>query len=115
MRPAFTLTVILLAAEFLDELVFGAPGAALPIIRDDLRLSYEQIGLLLGVPIVLANLIEPALGLLADAGRRRALIIGGALGFALALGLIGTAHTFAALLIGFMLFNPSSGAFVSLS
>ncbi len=115
MRPALTLTVILLAVEFLDELVFGAQGAALPIIRDDLRLTYEQIGLLLGVPIVLANLIEPLLGLLADTGRRRALILGGALGFALALALIGAAHSFGALLIGFILFNPSSGAFVSLS
>ncbi|MBI5880385.1 MAG: MFS transporter [Chloroflexi bacterium] len=115
MRPALGLTVLLLAVELLDELVFGAQGAALPLIRDDLHLSYEQIGLLLGVPIVLANLIEPALGLLADTGKRRVLIVGGGIGFALALALVGGAQSFIALLIGFVLLNPSSGAFVSLS
>ncbi len=41
---------ILLLIEFLDELVFGAGEAAWPLIRDDLALSYDQIGLLLGIP-----------------------------------------------------------------
>jgi hypothetical protein len=37
----------LLAIELLDELVFGAREAAWPLIRDQLSLSYTQIGLLL--------------------------------------------------------------------
>ncbi len=61
---AFTL----LAIEFLDEFVFGAREAAWPLIRDDLGLSYAQIGLLLGLPNVIANFIEPALGILGVMG-----------------------------------------------
>ena len=71
-RGSLVFVVTLFAVEFLDELVYGVQGAALPLIRDELSLSYEQIGLLLGLPIVLANLVEPLMGLLADTGRRRA-------------------------------------------
>ena len=54
---AFPLT--LLAIEFLDELVYGAGQAAWPVIRDDLGLSYVQIGALLSLPGVVGSLIEP--------------------------------------------------------
>ena len=42
--------IALLAIELLDEFVFGAREAAWPAIRDELDLSYVQIGLLLSVP-----------------------------------------------------------------
>src|SRR5947209_7944321 len=66
---AFTL----LAIEFLDEFVFGVREAAWPLIRDDLRLDYGQVGVLLGLPNFIANFIEPFLGILGDVWRRRAL------------------------------------------
>lgn len=110
---AFPLTLLLI--EFLDELVFGAQGAALPLIRDDLRLSYDQIGILLGVPVLVGNLLDPALGVLSDAWRRKPLILAGGIGFVLALALTAGARSFELLLIAFVLFNPSSGAFVGLS
>jgi FSR family fosmidomycin resistance protein-like MFS transporter len=50
---AFVFT--LLAIEFLDEFVFGAREAAWPLIRDDLGLTYAQIGLLLTIPAVIAS------------------------------------------------------------
>ncbi len=111
--PAFILT--LLAIEFLDEFVFGAREAAWPLIRNDLGLSYAQIGLLLGIPSIIANLIEPWLGILGDVWRRRVVVLAGGLLFALALGLTAGSAGFAVLLVSFVLFYPASGAFVSLS
>src|SRR2546423_6476035 len=110
---AFALT--LLAIEFLDELVDGSRQTAWPLIRYDLQLTYTQIGLLLTVPKLFGSLIEPALGLLGDTRHRRALILGGGLCFALELLLVAFSHSFALLLVAFVLFSPSSGAFVNLS
>ncbi len=109
----FPLTLLLI--EFLDEFVFGAREAAWPLIRSDLGLDYAQVGLLLGVPNVIANIIEPGLGILADTGRRRGLILGGGVVFAAALVGLAVAPTFAALLLAFIVLYPASGAFVSLS
>lgn len=109
----FILTLLLI--EFLDEFVYGAREAAWPLIRDDLGLSYAQIGLLLGVPNVVGNLVEPFLAVLGDVWRRRAIVLGGGIVFSVALGLTALSHSFAPLLLSFMLFYPASGAFVSLS
>lgn len=104
-----------LLVELVDELVDGASGAAWPFLRHDFGLSYVQVGLLLTVPAVLANLIEPVFGLLADAGRRRTIVLAGGVCFALSLGLTAAATGFWSLLASFMLFYPASGAFVSLT
>ncbi len=90
-------------------------GAVLPVIRDELALTYAQIGLLLSLPKLVGNVVEPALGILGDTWKRKAIVAGGGLIFALALALTATAQTFPALLIAFSIFNPASGAFVSLS
>ena len=84
-------------------------------MRGDLHLSYAEIGLLLSVPIIVGNLVEAPLGILADRGLRRRLILAGGAGFVLSLLLVLTAQTFWTLLAGFTLFYPSSGAFVSLA
>jgi len=113
-RPA-GFVLLLLAVEFLDELVFGVGEAAWPLIRDDLRLTYLQIGLLQGVPGVVASLVEPFLGILGDTWKRWVLIVGGGLCFALAMLLTGLAPGFVFLLTATAFFYPASGAFVSLS
>jgi FSR family fosmidomycin resistance protein-like MFS transporter len=110
---AFTFT--LLAIEFLDELVFGVEGAVLPVIRDELALTYAQVGLLLSLPRLVGNVVEPALGILGDVWKRKVIVLAGGLAFTLALALSAGAQTFPALLIAFSIFNPASGAFVSLS
>jgi FSR family fosmidomycin resistance protein-like MFS transporter len=104
-----------LLIEFLDELVFGVNEAAWPLIRTDLRLSYFQIGLLLSVPGIVSAGIEPFLGILGDVWKRRLLILGGGVFFALACLLTGLSSGFVILLFALCLFYPSSGAFVSLS
>ena len=115
LRGAAFLTFVLLTIEFLDELVFGAREAAWPLMRDALELSYAQVGLLLSVPGVVGAFVEPFIGILGDTGRRRALVLGGGLVFALALTLTAVSQGFWLLLISFILFYPASGAFVSLS
>ena len=84
-------------------------------MRDDLALSYTQIGLLLSVPNIVALAVEPALGLASVTWRRRVLVLGGGVCFALALGLAAGAPSFWILLVAFSLLYPASGAFVSLS
>jgi FSR family fosmidomycin resistance protein-like MFS transporter len=105
----------LLAVEFLDELVFGVREAAWPLMRDDLRLSYTQVGVILGVPPVVGNLVEPVFGVLGDVWRRRALVLGGGVVFAAGTLLLGLAPSFGLLLAASVLSNPASGAFVGLS
>ena len=107
--------VVLLLIEFLDEFVFGVREAAWPLIRADLKLSYAQIGMLLGVPGIVSSIVEPFFGVLGDAGKRRIIVLGGGIFFCLALLLTGVSRHFALLLLSFMLFYPASGAFVSLS
>ena len=107
--------LVLLAIEFLDELAFGARAAAWPLIRDELALDYVQIGLLLSLPDLAANVLEPVLGILADTWKRKALIVGGGVLFTLALFAVGASTGFALLLLAFVVFHPASGAFVSLS
>ena len=104
-----------LLIEFLDELVFSVNQAAWPLIRTDLRLSYIEIGLLLSVPGIVAAILEPLLGILGDVWKRRLLILGGGIVFALACLLTGLSSGFIFLLVVFCFFYPSSGAFVSLS
>ncbi|HEX7541981.1 MAG TPA: MFS transporter, partial [Anaerolineales bacterium] len=107
--------LIFLLIEFIDELIFGVTGAAWPLIRTDLHLNYIQIGLALSLPGIIGNIIEPFLGILGDVWKRRVLILGGGVFFALACFLAAISHNFLILLISFIIFNPSSGAFVSLS
>ena len=107
--------MIYLLIEFLDELVFGVGEIAWPLIRDDLNLTYTQIGLLLSLPGIIAAFIEPFIGVLGDVWRRRALIIIGGILFTLSLFMTSASYSFVFLLYSFILFNPSSGAFVNLS
>ena len=114
-RTVIVLTIIFLAIEVLDELVDGVQGAAYPLIRNDLHLSYLQVGLLLTVPNTISSLIEPIVGILGDLGQRRQLILSGGVGFAIALLLISLSDHFFGLLAAQVLFYPASGCFVSLS
>ena len=107
--------MIYLFIEFIDELVFGLEDAAWPLIRTDLHLTYTQIGILLSVPGLIANFIEPFLFILGDIWKRRVIILGGGVLFTVATILTAISQNFIWLLLSFVLFHPSSGAFVSLS
>ncbi len=112
---AFGIIAGILAIEFLDELVFGAREASWPLIRGDLGLSYVQIGLLLGVPGFVSNVVEPVMGLAADVWNRRRMIVIGGIVMAGSIALMALASSFWPLLTAFLIMYPASGAFVSLS
>ena len=119
-RPPAAVSAAVLAAalavELIDELVDGTKGAALPLMRHDLGLSYTQLGLLASVPVLLGSLAELPMGLLAGHGRRQriAVLAGGGL-FAAALAATALSSSFAGLLIASTVFFPASGAFVGLT
>lgn len=107
--------IALLAIELLDELVFGAREAAWPALREELDLSYTQIGLLLSVPTFASAVLEPVFGVLGDSRWRRTVVVVGGIAMATALVLVAAAPGFIVLLVAFALLFPSTGAFVSLS
>ncbi len=106
---------LLLAIEFLDELIGGALSAAMPLIRDDLHLNYAQIGILLSLPGIIGNIVEPVMFILGDIWKRKYLVLGGGILFSIALIAIPSSYSFLPLLAAIVLFNPASGAFVGLS
>ncbi len=94
----------------------GAKGAALPLIRADLGLSYAQIGLLIAVPLLVGSLIELPLGLVAGHGKvRHRLVLAGGVVVTASLAAVAAAHSATALLVALVAFFPASGAFVSLT
>jgi MFS transporter, FSR family, fosmidomycin resistance protein len=108
--------LVALSVEFADELVDGTKGAAVPLIRTGLGLSYSQIGLLAALPLVVGGLLELPFGLLAgDGSRRWRMVLGGGAVFTGSLLAAAAARSFIPLLIAFVIFFPASGAFVSLT
>ncbi|HYE15178.1 MAG TPA: MFS transporter [Pyrinomonadaceae bacterium] len=114
-RRLSSFALSLLLVEFLDEVLFGVHESAWPLIRDDLRLSYTQVGILLSVPTLFGNFVEPALGILADVWKRRAVILAGGVCYAASTLLMGLSYDFVFLLLTTMVLSPASGAFVGLS
>ncbi len=115
MQAMIPLSLVFLLVEFFDELAYGIQGATLPVIRSDLGLSYAQVGLLLGVPVVIGAIVEPILMLLGDTRLRKSLVLSGGVLMSLALGMVASTASFSMLLLALILVYSSSGAFVSLS
>jgi MFS transporter, FSR family, fosmidomycin resistance protein len=107
--------VVLLCVEFLDELWDGVSTAAWPLVCADLGLSYQEVGLLLGVPVVLGNALEPWIGVVSEGWGRRRVALGGGVCVGLALALGAVAQGFWGLMVALTLFYPASGALVGLS
>src|SRR5437763_6469781 len=115
LRNVTVVSITLLLVAFLDEFVYGAREAAWPLIRTNFGLDYAQVGLLLSLPNVIANVVEPLLGILGDVWKRRALILAGGVMYALALLLFAGSWDFPVLLLAAVLLAPASSTFVSLS
>lgn len=107
--------LVLYAVELLDETIYGLQGAVIPYLRDDLTLTYIEIGLLLSVPGFAGIVTDPLVGLLADTKHRRALVLGGILATAIGLLFVGIGQTFALILFAFTLLFVASTAYVNLA
>src|ERR1051325_8724196 len=106
---------VLLAIELLDELVGGSRAAAWPLIRNDLGLSYAEVGLVLALPGLFGSALDPFIGLAANTPRRSLLIFAGGILFFVSTTLSAVALGFWALLVALLIGNPAVGAFVSLA
>lgn len=114
MRSRYAIGVLLFI-ELVDELVGSGMDAAWPLLKLDLGLSYSQIGLCMGLPGLVAALVDPITSVLGDLGRRRLVALVGGLAFAGALLARGQSSSFELLLLSLVVFYPASGAFVNLA
>lgn len=78
-------------------------------------MTYSQIGALMSIPLLVSGLVEPVLGVLADTRRRRSIVLVGGACFTAAILLLAISRSFGLLLLSLLVFNPASGAFVSVS
>jgi FSR family fosmidomycin resistance protein-like MFS transporter len=90
-------------------------AAAWPLIRDDLGLSYVEIGIVLAVPGFLGSALEPVVGVLGDTGRRRTVVLLSGVAFTVSVALSAAAVGFWSLLLALLIGNPATSGFVSLS
>jgi predicted MFS family arabinose efflux permease len=97
-----------------DEIVAGLPVATLAQIRDDLRLGYDEVGLLFTAGQIAGAVAGPAIQLLTGRSRRGPIVVG-ALGLALAFALAARAHGFVALSAAFTLAYIAGSAALGLS
>ena len=117
-RPWWRLTLfvfMMLVIEFMDEFVYSAGEAAVPLIRDTFDLSYTQIGLLVSIPAIIASFIEPIIGIFADTNKRKWLMIIGGVVFGGGMLLQGIAPTYSILMLAVIIQYPASGAFVNIA
>ena len=115
LRGVASIAFLFLLIEFFDELNYGVGNAALPAIRNDLSLTYIQVGLLLGLPGIINTFVEPMLMLLGDTRLRKHLMLSGGLTIILSLVAIAGTHSYLLVLVAMVVAFPASGAFVSLS
>jgi FSR family fosmidomycin resistance protein-like MFS transporter len=78
-------------------------------------LSYEQVGLLASVPLLVGGALELPLGIVATGPARRRAVLAGGIIFVLSLLAVAVARSFLVLLAAFTVFFPASGAFVLLT
>jgi len=113
--PASSMRATLLSYGLCDEIVSGFPVVGLPLLRDHLGLSYEQIGLLFAVGGFSAMLLEPIINLLSDHHSKRWWILGGLLCLILSFALAGSTSNYVVLLLVFSCYYPAVGAAVGLA
>ncbi len=111
-RKILPLRSTLLSTVLLDELITGFPVVGLPLLRDQLGLNYGQIGLLFSVEALSGMILSPIISLLSDRGSKRWWVIGGSLGLAISLVLMGSSHNFGLLLAAFAFSSPAGSAAV---
>ena len=115
LRHVSILHTTLLSMGLFDEIVSGFSTIGLPLFREQLGLSYAQIGLIFTVSALFGMVLEPLLNLLSDRGSKRYWILGGLLVFILSFVLRASTHSFVLLLLAFVLSYPAGDAAIGLS
>lgn len=118
-RQAFglspSLRASLLTSPLLDELTFGILVVALPFVRDEFHLSYEQAGFLFTVGSLSAMVIEPVINLLSDRHSKRLFIVLGMFSLVMSFLLTSATSSYGMLLLAFALIFPGIGIALDLA
>ena len=92
----------------------------LPVLKSKLALSLAEVGLITGLMRVLAFIVQPSVGYLADRYRTRFFVLGGTLIAAVSIPLIGATHSFGLVLlnvsigsIGISMFHPPAAGMIA--
>lgn len=109
------LHITLLSMGLFDEIVSGFSTIGLPLFREQLGLSYTQIGLIFTVSALIGAVLEPLLNLLSERGTKRYWILGGLLVSTFGFVLKASTQSFVLLLLAFIVASPAGDAAVGLS
>lgn len=115
LRRSSPLNLLLINMGLLDELISGVLFIGLPLLRGQLGLTYEQIGLIFSVSAISAIVFEPPLYLLSNWGAKHRWIVAGLLGMTCAFVLAGSANSFVLLVVAFSLTSPAGALAIGLS
>ena len=115
LRHVSILHTTLLSMGLFDEIVSGFSTIGLPLFREQLGLSYAQIGLIFTVSALFSMMLEPLLNLLSDRGSKRYWILGGLLVSMFGFILKASTQSFVLLLLAFIIVSPAGDASVGLS
>lgn len=116
LKVIFALTVL----HFLGDFYGAFINPLLPVFVSDFGLSLTQVGIIAGVARLLAFVVQPAVGYLADRHRTRAFVLGGPFIAICFIPLVGLAPHFLPLLIitamgsiGLSIFHPPTAGMIS--
>ncbi len=101
--------LLLFGTTLLIEMISAFPTIGLPLLRNQVPMSYTQIGLLFSVGALSSMLLEPLVNILSDlTSSKKYWVIGAMVVLATAFLMAGLAHSFAVLLISFALLYPAN-------
>src|SRR5215471_7379726 len=100
------LSKTLINMGLLDELISGFLFIGLPLVREQLGLSYEQLGLLFTAGACSGMILDPILSLLSDRSSKRWWILAGFIVLAVGFALSGSVHNIVLLLAAFVPIFP---------
>ena len=115
-KVIFSLTLI----HFIGDFYVSFVNPLIPVFVEEFSLTLTQVGLIAGITRLLAFIVQPPVGYLADYYRTRFFILGGPLLAVIFIPLVGMAPSFFALLlllslgsIGSSMFHPTTAGMVS--
>jgi FSR family fosmidomycin resistance protein-like MFS transporter len=111
----FSLTLV----HFIGDFYFSFVIPLLPVLVDKLSLTLTQVGLLTGISRLLAFVVQPSVGYIADHYRTRLFVLGGPLLATISTPLVGVVPGFFLLIlcvsfgaIGTSMFHPTTAAMI---
>ena len=106
--------------HFIGDFYISFVSPLLPVFVERFSLTLAQVGLMVGISRLLAFIVQPSVGYLADHYRTRFFVLGGPLLTIIFIPLVGVAHAFWALIIlvsfgsiGSSMFHPTVAGMVS--